>query len=224
MDCNLERQAVFEMSLFSLWQVCKIFQFIYKLFTINSCVVLYHSQTNLNTEGAAEPTLIISDAVSLFMGSTKQNYIVSSAVALGTLLLVGPLSYVLILHASEILTMIAGVSALPTGSLGPVVSIGAVLIALVVVTETSRVRLHGYAELSRGTSPRRLVRHVLLMIPIIAALIVATEFAYEMFNWGLEQGNIVIVGIAVIVILALSLTAFQFISTFFQTWQKYISS
>lgn len=158
------------------------------------------------------------------MSPSRQSYIVSSAVTLGAVLLFGPLTYVIVVHASEILGRIVGVSVPFTGTLGLVVSMSAILIALAVVTEVTRIRLHGYAELGRGTSTRQLIRHVLLMLPVVAALIVAVELVYEMFQLGLDRESIVILGMVTVVILALILMIFRSTTAFYRSWRQTASS
>lgn len=158
------------------------------------------------------------------MTTSRQSYAVSSAVALGALLLFGPLTYVMVVHAAEILGIIAGGSVPFTGTLGLVVSVSAILIALTVVTEITRVRLHGVEVLSRGTSARRLARHILLVVPIMAALVVAIEFIYEMFYWGLARESVVILGMVAAVVLALSIVMIRSSTAFYRALRQTASS
>lgn len=169
-------------------------------------------------------TFIVFATISESMSPSRQNYIVSSAVALGAFLLFGPLTYVMVVHASEIIGRVAGVNVPFTGTLGLIVSLSAILIALAVVTEITRVRLHGYAELGRGTSGRQLVRHILLVVPVVAALIVAGEFIYEMFHWGLARESVVILGIVAIVVLALTFMIVRSSTAFYRAWRQTVSS
>lgn len=103
------------------------------------------------------------------MDEQRRDYAVTGAVLLGALGLFGPLTYGIVVAAVASIAAAVGVEGGLTGVAGSVVRIGAVLVALQVVTEVAAIQLHGFGALRRGTRRQRVARHALLGLVVLAA-------------------------------------------------------
>lgn len=136
------------------------------------------------------------------------------AVFFVSLIVFGPLIYLLNVRTAEILAELAGVSTLLTGPLGLLVSLGAVIIALNAVWEIAAVRLHGVAILHRGSTTWRLGRHLLLTVAILAAFVSLTDLFVGMIRWGLARQSGMYVGGSLVLLAALLWAAIRSIRAF----------
>lgn len=65
------------------------------------------------------------------------------------------------------------------------------------------MQLYGVAALHRGSPRRRFVRNLPLAITAIAAGISILEFVIGAFQWGIARGQVVITGLALVVVASL---------------------
>jgi hypothetical protein len=138
------------------------------------------------------------------MSSSRRSYAVPTAVFAGAVVLFGPLSYWSVVSATDVLAGTVPVPVRFPSELAVVVHGTALLVAVTVVTEITRVRLHGVAELRRGSLERRVMRHLLLAVPVLAGLVVLLSICSELATWALEQGQLSSVGIVAVLWLLLA--------------------
>ena len=137
-----------------------------------------------------------------------------TAVYVGALCLFGPLTYLLVVRATEIVAELVGVDTPFTGILGVVVIVGAIATALTVVYEIAAVQLHGVAAFHRGSPRRRFGRNLLLAATAIATGLTITEFALGTFQQGVARGQVVTVGLSLAVVVGLVWTLVRAVRSF----------
>lgn len=145
--------------------------------------------------------------------------LVLGAVATGSLLLFGPLTYVLLVNMVESIATLAGVGPL-SGWAGLAVVLGAGLVALKTAGEVAMIRIHGYQVLRRGSGSRILVRHAALAAPVIAATLLITDFLADMILWGVTENGVGILGLSLAVIVGLVWTAVRSVEFYQQGRQR----
>lgn len=99
----------------------------------------------------------------------RQSYARTTAVAVGSLLLFGVVSYlVVVFGAIAVLPLLLAPTPLAdaAGLLAHLLAIG---VAVKISLEAARVWLHGWSELLRGTRSQRRVRHAILLLPALLA-------------------------------------------------------
>jgi hypothetical protein len=138
------------------------------------------------------------------MSSSRRSYAVTTAVFAGAVVLFGPLSYGIVLGATDVLTGTVPVSVPFTSILASVAHGVAFLVAATVVTEITRVRLHGVAELRRGPPNRKLARHCLLAAPVLAGVVLLLSEFSELATRALERDGMTDVGIVAVLWLLLA--------------------
>ena len=148
------------------------------------------------------------------MNSPIRRLVVATAVYVGALCLFGPLTYLLVVRATEIVAGLVGVDAPLTGILGGVVIVGALAIALTVVYEIAAVQLHGVGAFHRGSPRRRFGRNLLLSATALAAGLAITEFAIGTFQQGIERGQVITIGLSLAVVAGLAWTLVRAVRSF----------
>lgn len=143
-----------------------------------------------------------------------QRRVLAAVVFFISLVVFGPLTYLVSVRTAEILTGFGGIDPPLTGTLSLLVTIGAVVIALNAVWEIAAVHIHGFAILDRGSSTWRLVRHLLLAVAVLATVIVVTELAVGMIQWGLTRDRVFFVVGPLMLVAALVWAATRAIGAF----------
>lgn len=136
------------------------------------------------------------------MRRAAREYVIGGAVLLGALLLFGPVTYLSVLRALEILLGVVGLSA--TGPAWAAAAVAAAVVALRVVTLVTRAQLHGLEDLDRGPARRRLGRYLTLLAPVVAVVVVAVDFVAAVTRWALANGDPVSLAVTGLVALALA--------------------
>ena len=132
------------------------------------------------------------------MSGSRRSYAVTTAVFAGAVVLFGPLSYWSVVSATDVLAGAVPVS-VPFPSILASVGHGVtLLVAATAVTEVTRVRLHGVAELRRGPPTREMARHFLLAVPVLAGLVVLLSIFTELAIWAFGHEGMTDVGIVAV--------------------------
>jgi hypothetical protein len=153
------------------------------------------------------------------MSGSRHTYAVTTAVFAGAVVLFGPLSYWSVVSATDVLAGTVPVS-VPVPSILEIAVHGtAFLIAVTVVTEITRVRLHGVAELRRGSLGRRVMRHLLFAVPVLAGLVVLLSICSELAIWALEQRQLSGVGIVAVLWLSLAWAVVRSSAAFYRGYR-----
>ena len=123
------------------------------------------------------------------------------------MLIVGPLVFISVAYALlaplELASNMFGISESAAQSIALLGILFALALAYLTAMEVTRVRLHGFEELKRGSGVRRTVRHGLLAVVCLAALAALASLLYEALLYGVEQGDSVFLALAVATTLAL---------------------
>lgn len=138
------------------------------------------------------------------MKSSLRRLAVTTAVYLGALFLFGPLTFVLLTRTIETVAGIVGIDTPFPGIVSVVVVVGAIAIALEVVSEIAAVQLHGVAALRRGSPRRQFGRNLLLATVAFVAGLAVIEFAFETLQWGIVRGQVVITGLSLVLVAGLA--------------------
>lgn len=117
-----------------------------------------------------------------------KKYTITGAVLAGSLLLVAPLSALLMLEGFETLRGLLGIGPIdgPASLLGGFVVLW---VALYTAVEVTRVRLHGFSELRRGTPGRRILRHGILGTITALAVLSLVEFLVSGLVGAIDAGQ-----------------------------------
>lgn len=153
------------------------------------------------------------------METNLRRGLVLGAVATGSLLLFGPLTYVLLVNLVGSIVTLVGVGPL-SGWAGLAVVLGAGLIALKTAGEVAMIRIHGYQVLRRGSGSQILVRHAALTAPVIGATLLLMDFLADMILWGVTENGVAILGLSLGIIVALMWTAVRSIEFYQQGRQR----
>jgi uncharacterized membrane protein len=135
------------------------------------------------------------------MQPSTREYAITTAVFVGALILFGPLTFALLIGAVSILTGAVGLSL--GGVVENVVQIAAVLVAVEVVTAIAAIQLSGFDALHQGSRARRLLRHGLLGIAVLAGALVTVSFLVDVVRWSLANGRQSYVAMATLLTIAL---------------------
>lgn len=139
--------------------------------------------------------------------------LVLGAVAIGSLLLIGPLTAGVLIGAIQMLAYLAG-GGLVGGQYVALVLVSAI-IGIKVAGEVAMIRINGYKVLQRGSSNRIVMRYLLLGLPILASLALIGRFLVMMVGWGLEDEPIIL-GLVSLVVLALGWAALRTVQAYRQ--------
>jgi hypothetical protein len=139
--------------------------------------------------------------------------IVLGAVAIGSLLLIGPLTAGVLIGATQMLAHLTS-DGLVGGQYVALVLVSAI-IGVQVAGEVAMIRVNGYDVLQRGSSNRVVMRYLLLALPIIASLALIGRFLGMMVEWGLE-GESIILALVSLVVLALGWVALRTVQAYRQ--------
>ena len=144
----------------------------------------------------------------------RRRAIVLGAVAIGSLLLIGPLTAGVLIGATQMIAHLAG-DGLVGAQYGALVLVSGI-IGIKVAGEVAMIRVNGYGALRRGTPSRIAMRYLLLTLPILAFPTLIGRFLVLMVQWGL-QSEPIILGLVSIVILAFGWTAIRTIRSYRQS-------
>jgi hypothetical protein len=149
------------------------------------------------------------------MEPNTREKLIASAVTIGSLLLIGPLTYFLLVKMVESLTSLVGVGPV-NGWAALVVIIGAVAIALGTASVVATIRIRGYQALRRGSRNRVFIRHAALAAPVIAATVLIADLVAYAIQWGLDRNAVGILAVSLLIIAAVVWTAVRFVKFYQQ--------
>ncbi|WP_330631774.1 hypothetical protein [Halocatena halophila] len=136
------------------------------------------------------------------------------AVAVGSLLLFGPLTAVVLALVGLDIASLIGITP-PYGWALVVAVLAVTLWAFAVAGEIAMIRVHGVRILHRGDSRLRMAgRHLLLVVPLVAAVMKLTPLVWLLVRDGLTQSNPVYVGITLAFAVAIAWTAIRTLRAF----------
>lgn len=136
------------------------------------------------------------------MDEDRWQLLVTASVFTGALILTGPLTFALIYGVVGFLADLVGLSGLYESQIGTVVvGVPAVLIAGEVVTEIAALQLHGIDALNRGNRRQRLLRHGVLGMVVVAAVIFLVTFLVNVSVEVSRPSTQILVGLAVLALL-----------------------
>lgn len=141
----------------------------------------------------------------------RRRAIVLGAVAIGSLLLIGPITAGVLIGAVQMIAHLFG-DGLVGGQYVALVFVSAV-IGIKVAGEVAMIRINGYNVLQRGSSSRIGMRYLLLALPILASLALIGRFLVMMVEWGLD-GEPIILGLVSLVVLALGWAALRTVQAY----------
>ncbi|WP_248516044.1 hypothetical protein [Salinarchaeum laminariae] len=98
----------------------------------------------------------------------REQYATTAAVWVGSLVLVGVPTMAVVGRSANAVLSRASVPRPPVLLLA--VGVLSIAVGLTVATELTRVRLHGFASLHRGSIARTIGRHTVLLVPAVAFL------------------------------------------------------
>lgn len=153
------------------------------------------------------------------MAVSLHRRLLGAGVLFGSLVLFGPLTYLLTVHAVEILVTFSGDNTSLTGLLALFVGGASLIVALVVVWETAAVRLHGFSILNRGGQTQRIFRHLILTVATLAATLSVSELVVEMTLSGVARGEPTYVGLPLVLVAVLVWAAHRSVGAFRQGLQ-----
>lgn len=134
----------------------------------------------------------------------SRRYLVTAAVVFGALVLFVPLTYAVVVGAVATLADLVVAGAALPGVFWAAVHAFAIVVGYVTAMEIARVRLHGFAELHRGTPRRRLGRHGVLATVVLSAIVSAIGLLAAATRWGLANDSVVMLGLVAAVAIALA--------------------
>ncbi len=140
--------------------------------------------------------------------------VVPGAVAIGSLLLISPLTAGVLIGATQLVAHLVGGGGLVGAQYGALVLVSAI-IGIKAAGEVAMIRINGYDALQRGTTSKTVVRYSVLLLPILASLALIGRFLMMMVQWGMESEPIVLVLVS-LVVLALGWTATRTVRSYRQ--------
>ena len=144
----------------------------------------------------------------------RRKAVVIGAVAIGSLLLIGPLTAGVLIGATQMVAHLVGDSGLVGGQYVALVLVSAI-ISIKAAGEVAMIRINGYDALRRGSTSQIMIRYSLFLLPILASLALIGRFLIMMVQWGLESEPIIL-GLVSLVVLALGWTATRTVRSYRQ--------
>ncbi len=143
-----------------------------------------------------------------------RGYLSTAAVLSGSLLLFVPLTFLTVLAAADTLRIVAGFGPAQNGFVHATVLFSSLVLGYVTAMEICRVRLHGFAELHRGTHSRQLARHGVLGVVALAGAVVLVRILVAAISFGFVNNDPAILGLGIAGVLALSWVTVRAVNAF----------
>ena len=137
--------------------------------------------------------------------------VVVGAVAVGSLLLVGPTTAAVLIGAVQMVAHLAGGEIVGGQYVALVLASSAV--GIKAAGEVAMVRLNGYEALHREPGGRTALRYSVLLVPLFAALALVGRFLVMMAGWGFE-GQPVVLGFVCVLVLSIGWVATRTIRSY----------
>lgn len=123
------------------------------------------------------------------------------AAVFGSLVLLGPLTFVALVGAPVILLEATGL-AVP-GPVALVWIVTSAVAALWLSIEGAAVQLYGFDVVDRGGPNQRVARYLLVGVTTVGALVVAVRFLLLAIPWAVEEGGVLAQVLGVVVVVAM---------------------
>lgn len=149
------------------------------------------------------------------METNTSEKLIAGAVVIGSLLLIGPITYTLLTNMVQSIADFVGVGQV-NGWAGLAVILVTVLIALETASVVATIKIRGYQALRRGAKSRVFIRHAALAAPVIAATVVIADLVVYAIQWGLARNELGILGVSLMIIIAVAWTAARFVKFYRQ--------